>query len=167
MIAARRALHRHVFSALLIIVPFLLAVSLLLSPEVPPKGSLNPLLLRQGGFAESEQWQPHTITAGSLTFEALIIDSAPQSVLRLRPASMILKPDILVYWAPSTHIGEGLPAGSILIGRLAGVALRDMPLPDQATEGTGLILVYSLSHNEIVAHFPLNKALPKDAWQKT
>ncbi len=87
-------------------------------------------------------------------------DGAP--MLSIRPSAEILKPDLLVYWT-SRPPGDALPPDAVLVGSLSGTSARRLALPARARGGNGAIVVYSVAHDEVVAHFAIREALAASA----
>lgn len=58
------------------------------------------------------------------------------------------KPDLLVYWvAGNAELHDSLPNDARLLGAFSAAVL---PLPDEAANASGVLILYSLGDNEIV-----------------
>ena len=69
--------------------------------------------------------------------------------LNLAGAKDFLKPDLLVYWVSGQpEITDPLPGDARLLGAFNAAAL---PLPAEAVHGSGVLVLYSLADNELVA----------------
>ena len=160
MISSRRVTHRHVFVGLAFLIPTLLAVGLLLRPEVPPISLPDPLLLDTAGFATHSRVKLKSIQVGEHEFNVGIeIGETKLPAMLIRSVSPPLKPDLLVYWASDSEVQGNLPEDALLVGELAGKALRRMVIPEAAVNGQGTMLIFSLPHQEIVGQFTTRSAL--------
>ncbi len=157
MIHARRRAHGRIFTVLAVAVPGALLASLLLRPEVPPIQGGDAALLRADGFALAPPTEARTLGAAphTLVVESLG-DRDGRRVLALRPEPAILAPDVLVYWTDADPGPDALPtADATLLGSLSGAARRELLLPRGVGPGQGRLLLYSLSHQEVVAQVGL------------
>lgn len=160
MIRSRRQAHRGIFAALALILPVLLGASLLLRPELPLLSESAASLLREAGFASLSQAGPIEVSAGANDFEAQFhTGDDGRFVLAIRPKTVILRPEVLVYWTSAPAEGDALPNDAVLIGSLAGTAYRELELPAAAAGGQGTALFYSLGYQEVVARFALAKVV--------
>ena len=157
MIRSRRQAHRIVFVSLALILPAILVAGLAWRPELPPIGELTEDLTVQSGFASAIDAGAVLVAEGALEV-ALQSPTDGGAVMTIRPTSVILKPDLLVYWMPdSGGVSEVSPgADSVLVGSLAGRSPRRLTLPAGAARGEGQIVIYSLGHREVVGRFPLS-----------
>lgn len=74
-------------------------------------------------------------------------DSGRFAVQFSAPAGF-LKPDLIVYWvAGKAQVAGVLPENGMLLGSFSATPLT---LPAEASESTGLLVLYSLADNEIV-----------------
>lgn len=156
MIRSRRQLHRNTFTALALIVPGLLAIVFFFRPDVPPVAAIEARLMQQAGFSTTKDWQPHVVSSGAYEFEVQSLTNNVNNSLRLllRPTKVILKPDLLVYWTSQPLTNQKLAQDAILIGSLSGTSRRELLLPSAATTRQGTIVIYSIAHGEVIAHFP-------------
>ena len=160
MIRARRRQHRAVFIALALVVPLLLAVTQIWRPTVPPVADIDTALRPLAGIAPAVDWQPRRIITGRHSFQVQRLDDREdgQVAVAIEPESVILKPELLVYWTPQTQVASQLDPTAVLVGSLAGTSRRLLMLPAAASTGDGNLLVYSFAHQEIVDHFALRTA---------
>lgn len=144
---------------LAIAIPLLLATTLIWRPEVPPTTDLDPSLRRSAGIPADGEWNPRVIDTGRHTFEVQIRgDSGGEGLsLVIRPTSVILKPDLLVYWSPGDDVTGQPSDDAVLVGSLSGRSRRLLQLPAAADSGT--LIVYSLPHQQVVDRISLQTAL--------
>ena len=68
-------------------------------------------------------------------------------------------PGLLLYWAPSPMAPRAaLPTDAVLLGALRPRTLASYPLPADALDGSGSLMLYSLGHQQTVG-----EPLPLDA----
>lgn len=73
--------------------------------------------------------------------------------VRVARGPRLVSPDLLVYWAPAGGAGAELPVGAVLLGPLGDPGVRHYELP--ASDTPGVILIFSLGHDRLVATQPL------------
>ncbi len=163
MIRSRRYLHQGIFAALAVVVPGLLGVVLVYRPEVPPVAKINPSLMQQAGFPSPSDWRPRVVSTETGEFEVDVQPKrdavADETWLQIRPKTVILKPDLLVYWTAKPQTDEKLSQDAILVGHLSGTSRRELRLPDAAGAGNGTILIYSMPHDEVITRFSLRDVI--------
>ncbi len=158
MIRIRRQTHRYVFAGLAVFIPTLLFAGIGLRPDVPPTFTFDSFLLSQAGFATDITTNLRHIQAGKHTFEVgMETDTAQSSTLLIQPTSIILKPDLLVYWTPDTPTNERLQGNALLLGEISGTSLRRMPIPRAVGNGSGTVIIFSFAHQDIIAQFPTSE----------
>lgn len=73
---------------------------------------------------------------------------AGKFAVSLSAAKNFVKPDLLVYWsAGSQIIADALPANAILLGAFSA---SQLPVPADADNSQGCLILFSLADNEIV-----------------
>jgi len=161
VILSRRRLHRRMFTALAFIVPAMLGAALIWRPTVPPVADIDPALRAPGGFPDPGEWRPRVVDTGKHTFQVQgrANPDGKGATLVIRPETVLLKPDLLVYWAPRDDVAQQITDDAILVGSLSGTSRRLLRLPEAAASGDGELLVYSLAHQEIVDRIALRDAL--------
>ena len=158
MIRSRRQAHRAAFLGVGCILVAVWTVGLTLRQDVPPIDSSLEDLAYLSGFVNDGP--DLSMAAADERFAASFRNDADGAYLLIRPLTPILKPDMLVYWVPSskTFTDGNLSEHAILTGNLAGDSPRRLSLPPGAAQGEGDIVIYSLGHRDIVARFPVRSA---------
>ena len=160
MIRSRRLVHRYLFTILAPVLGVTLAAGLLLRPDVPPVLPLDPAIANEAGFVPSLDSRPVRIETEGYVFEALVeTEIGDGLVVAIRPTTVILRPDLLVYWVGDAAATELPSEGAVLAGSLSGTSYRRLSLPAMASQEPGTILVYSLAHGEVITRFPVSALL--------
>jgi len=158
VIRGRRRLHQGVFAALAVVIPSFLIIGILLRPQVPPVADVDRALWRQAGFPSPRTGALRVVDAGTHEFDVQTTVKDKASLI-IRPRTVILKPDLAVYWTPQSGASLKLAGDALLIGGLSGTSQRELTLPPAASQGNGTVIIYSVAHQEVVAGFPLRDAL--------
>ena len=162
MTRSRRQAHRLASLGVGCLLVVVWTAGLTLRPVVPPIDSSFEDLASRSGFV-IDGTNP-SIPVANESFAASFQREGDGVFLLIQPVTPIPKPDMLVYWAPSSQTStEGnLSKSAILTGSLAGTSPRRLSLPSSAAQGEGEIVIYSLGHKDVVARFPLQSvASPK------
>lgn len=159
MIRSRRLVHRYLFTILAPVLGVTLAAGLLLRPDVPPVLPLDPAIANEAGFVPSVDSRPVRIETEEYVFEALVEPETGGLVVAIRPTTVILRPDLLVYWVGDAAAMELPSEGAVLAGSLSGTSYRRLSLPAIASQEPGTMLVYSLAHGEVITRFPASALL--------
>ena len=159
MIRSRRLVHRYLFTILAPVLGVTLAAGLLLRPDVPPVLPLDPAIANEAGFVPSVDSRPVRIETEEYVFEALVEPETGGLVVAIRPTTVILRPDLLVYWVGDAAATELPSEGAVLAGSLSGTSYRRLSLPAMASQEPGTMLVYSLAHGEVITRFPVSALL--------
>lgn len=156
MISSRRRAHRRAFAVLAIVLPVLIVGALATRPDAPVSPENADQLFRAAGFASSTSAEPASIVFDESSFEVSVTGSPTGGrALVVRPGAAISEPDLLVYWARAIDATSSLPGDAVLLGTLAGDSARELPLPPQAAETPGALIVYSLGYQRVVSRIPL------------
>jgi len=151
MIQPLRRRHRQVFTLLGFTLPMILIVGFAThSPMPAPTGSPTGLVSASPAIA-SVVWQRDGLFAKAPVQVRLLHNPTETGAfaLNLTGARDFLKPDLLAYWVSGQpEITDTLPGNARLLGAFSANAL---PLPAEAVRGTGVLVLYSLADNEIVA----------------
>lgn len=142
MIARLRRRHRVATLALAVLMPPSLAVAVLARSEATT--SSVPVALVGDRTADSPRWSRDDLFA-EVPIRARRFAGDRGAIIELQPLRDPLLPDLLVYWS-SGGVGDALPEGARLLGRLAGMEARRFALP--APRGT--LHLYSLGHARLV-----------------
>lgn len=81
-----------------------------------------------------------------------------QPAIELAGTSRAGTPEILVYWTSNDPRGDALPEDAILLGPLPFGSRARLPLPRAAAKSSGFLVLYSLSHGNVVARRALGEA---------
>lgn len=151
MIQPLRQRHRQVFMLLGITLPAVLIVGFATHPTVPVATPLPPALAEAAPALATVVWQRDGLFAKAPVQVRLLRNPGEPGgfALNLTGTRDFLKPDLLVYWVSGQpEITDTLPGDARLLGAFSTGAL---PLPDEAVRGTGVLVLYSLADNEMVA----------------
>ena len=154
MIRTLRRRHRRMIWTLAIIVPVLFVAALLARPT-PPIADGLALEATPAYPTEVNAWDDLWPSVPITT--RLLADRMPaeQLAVELTPTEALLRPDVLVYWVPGEVQEAALPETSYLLGALQGTEPQVWPLPEEARYVSGTLLLYSLPHDEVIAHTSL------------
>ena len=83
---------------------------------------------------------------GDLPIVTRVWGDGTAAFVELEPTSALRRPDLLVYWTPSSQAVVDFPKGARMLGRLAGQEPRRFALPNPAGAGRGVLVLYSLGH---------------------
>lgn len=166
MILSHRRRHFAIFSALAVVVPAGIALSILARDPSPVSASL-PADLAAATVTPDEAAGLTWSRSGPL-WERLGIELAPVpnpgGVPRVafRPTRDLRSPKVLVYWAPGPGPSREVPSGAILLGALAGTSAAVFPLPGAMRDVEGRFLVYSLGHQKVLGEGPTRPSSQQD-----
>jgi hypothetical protein len=104
----------------------------------------------------NERELPDLFQHAPLSAALVSFGSEPDDVvLRIQSREDFLKPDLIVYWVDGpVPVGDRIPDDALLLGAIESGRL---PLPNQATDESGVLVLYSLAENEIVERSRLVK----------
>jgi len=149
MIRPLRHRHRFVVCALGVLLPIAFVTGLAARRPVPVVASLPPELTgraeRPGKivWTKTELWPNQQITT------SLWRDATGGSAVELSTSDLV-KPDVLVYWAPGNNTGStALSDNARLLGALGGGS--PLALASNIRGQTSQLIIYSLADHEIVA----------------
>lgn len=149
MIRPLRRRHRLVMCALGIVLPLALIAGIAarrpapMMMSVPPELAGKATILGKVVWTSADVWPSQPIitslrraTNGSVAVEFTFHE--------------LVKPDVLVYWAPGKEAaGEGLPDNARLLGAL--VNRIPLPIPSDLRGKAGRFVLYSLAEHEVIA----------------
>ena len=151
MIRPLRITHRLVFFAMAIVLPLLLASGLL-----SRRRALSvPATLENTTLEHHEILSEKVVVANGMKYTVRILrDSSHTSSwqVQLIPNSLVVAPDVLVYWAedpPQTS----LPTAALFLGPFRPSSTYALP----RDKGQGVIILYSLAHAQTFTVIRLEK----------
>jgi|SRR6516162_4934170 len=153
MIRPLRRRHRVIVFALTITLPAAFAVGIASRSEVPTSKSGAPGLHAEI-HGQIEIWRRNDLWAKKAIQTRLlrISPDSRQLVVALQAIDRIVRPDLLVYWTPGEpKTLNSLPEDSFLLGSFEQSAPTPFTLPEPAKKQTGVLVLYSLADQEIVA----------------
>ena len=151
MIQPLRRRHRQVFMLLGFALPAVLIVGFATRPPVPAVTGWPSGLAEAAPALATVVWQRDGLFAKAPVQIRLLRypEGTRGFALNLTGARDFLKPDLLVYWVSGQpEITGTLPGDARLLGTFSASTL---PLPDEAVRGAGVLVLYSLADNEILA----------------
>lgn len=154
MIRPLRQRHRRMVIALGVLLPVAFAVSIAARRPVPTGQSLSAALIGESPHFEKIVWDRADLWAQTAIRTRLLSDGSDgkRFAVELSAANDILKPDLLVYWAPgNAKTEETVPDNAILLGAFVRASATLLALPDGASNSIGRLLLYSLADHEVVA----------------
>jgi hypothetical protein len=153
MIRSLRQRHRVMLITLATIVPTGFAAGLLSRREIPIQATIGAELTARAA-PEVEVWARNDLWSGYNLDTRLVRtgDVPSRFAIEISSKSQIVRPDVLVYWAPrEVPVQGGVPDEAILLGKFDSVHPLPLPLPEEAVRLTGVVILYSLADQEIVA----------------
>lgn len=153
MIRPLRQRHRIMITTLSVIIPTAFALGIARRSEFP-SSPVDPGSVSAETKRYTELWTRNDLweKAGIRT-RLLRSSSNPQRLaIELASTKQIVRPDLLVYWVPDgLRTSDTLPDNAVLLGNFIQTAPVQFELPGQSTNQNGLLLLYSLADQEIVA----------------
>jgi hypothetical protein len=150
MILQLRQRHRRMFLALGILLPVAFAVGLAARKPLPEINSLPKEIAPATTPFAVEMWSRADLFPKSPVQVRLLREQTGvgRFGVVLSAAKDFVKPDLLVYWSDENSIStNALPDNAILLGAFNSASL---PLPPNAQNTEGELVLYSLADNEIV-----------------
>lgn len=145
MIARLRRRHASLIGSVTIVVPVLVVLALALRPEAP-------IMVTAGTVPATDEWTP--LDPGE-SLHALLESEGNREWLHLVREGAFVAPDVLVYWSSERIAAdEPFPVSAVLLGALEGVGAQTLNLP--ARDVSGVLTLYSLGHQAIVATTPVS-----------
>lgn len=153
MIASLRNRHRIIVTALAFFVPIVFVSGLMIRKPIPPSDRLpithTDLATEQASvlYEDKNLWKGQAITTRVVVIER----DRSNLFLELQGTRNLAEPDVLVYWSESQPLPDRLPENALLLGKLSGVQVERLSLPERASAIRGYLTIYSLAHRKIVA----------------
>ena len=163
MILPLRQRHRRMFATLGVLLPVVLIIGIAARQVTPTAEDLSPELSLQTQTFTATEYQRDDLFAKSRVKVRLWQDlNTGQYAVGLVAPNDFIKPDLLVYWlAGQPNVSDELPAGATFLGAFVTTVL---PLPDEATNKEGALILYSLADQEIV---DVSKPFMMERWSPT
>ena len=152
MIQPLRAVHRHAFVALALVLPAILLVGLgARSPRLGPSthaidvsGTSN--IVRES----SNSWQKHAIQSKFYSKS-----NRPQDIyLVLQPAQELNEPDLLLYWVTNAPDGNVFPPNAQFVDAFTTGKALLLPLQEKRA---GHLVLFSPAHQTVVDYARVEK----------
>ena len=153
MIAAFRNRHRIIITALALLVPIVFISGLAIRKSVSLSGRLPEIHADLASGQESILCEDKNLWKGlAIITRVVAIDRNRSNLfLELQGTHNLTEPDVLVYWSESQPLQEHPAENAILLGKLSGMQVERLPLPERASAIRGYLTIYSLAHRKLVA----------------
>jgi hypothetical protein len=150
MIRPLRRRHRVTFFALTVLLPVAFGAGMAARKSGPATASPPPTLSVETPRFDTVLWERDDLWEQMSVRLRFTSDEAGRLAVTILPKLEIIRPDLIVYWAPGPPKLDGkLADDAIFLGALnRNGALR---WPANATGQEGTLLLYSLADHEIVA----------------
>lgn len=147
MIRQLRQRHHSILVGISTLLPIAFAAGLAARNPVPPQTTMSG---KASNSLRILSERPDLWRADIQTRVLVDVAALDKLAVSLTPKSMLMKADILVYWVNGGKESIAtLPDQAVLLGAL--VPETPLPLPDLGTGENGVLLLYSLADQEIVA----------------
>jgi hypothetical protein len=153
MIRPLRQRHRIMITTLSVIIPTAFALGIARRSEMP-SSSVNPSTAPAEIKRYTELWSRNDLWEKAAVRTRLLKSSSnPQRLaIELASTKQIVRPDLLVYRVSGElRTSDTLPDNAVLLGSFTQAAAVQFELPGQPNRQTGVLLLYSLADQEIVA----------------
>jgi hypothetical protein len=153
MIRPLRRRHRVTVFALTITLPAAFAVGIASRSEVPTS-KLGAPALHAEIHNQVEIWSRNDLWEKKAILTRLLrVNPGPKELaVTLSTMDRIVRPDLLVYWVPGEpKTLNSLPDDAFLLGSFEQSTPAPLTLPEPATKQVGVLVLYSLADQELVA----------------
>lgn len=139
--------------AAIIVVPAAFALGIATRREIPVvqaplPGTVGELPAQRELWSRDDLWERSAVRTRLLKSDR----DAGEFAVALVALDRIVRPDVLVYWVPGeSKIQGALPDDAIFLGKFAPSNAAPLNLPGEATRQTGVLVLYSLADQEILA----------------
>lgn len=149
MILPLRQRHRRLFVVLGVLLPVAFVVGIAARKTVTPAEFLPPGLSPQSQtFTATDDERADLFTKSGVKVRLWQDLSNRQYAVGILAPKDFVKPDLIVYWlAGRPDVSDKVPATATLLGSFVATAL---PLPNEAVEQEGVLILFSLADQEIV-----------------
>jgi hypothetical protein len=150
MIRPLRQHHRRIVITLGLFLPLAFAAGIAARKPLPPANLLPPTLAAVPPLAEDLVWKRSGLFSNAPIEVRLLREKiSGRFAVQFSAATDFLKPDLLVYWiARNPTFTDALPGNATLLGKFDSPVLQ---LPPDNLTNPGVLVLYSLADNEIVA----------------
>jgi hypothetical protein len=153
MTRSLRNRHRIVITALAFLVPIVFVSGLAIRKPItyPNRLPITNAYLAPG--QASVLYEDENLWKGlAITTRVVAIDRN-RSIwfLELQGPLNLAEPDELVYWSESQPLPDRLQGNAIFLGKLNGMQVERLALPERASAARGYLTIYSLAHMKIIA----------------
>jgi hypothetical protein len=148
MIRPLRIRHRRIFTLLGVLLPVAFGFGIAARKPVPQMDALPTALHAATPRFNTLLWeQPDLFTNAPVTVR--LLRGAERLAVTCSAPDSFVKPDLLVYWSTDrSRAGNTLPDDATLLGAFAASVL---PLPADSAGRSGVLVLFSLADQEIVA----------------
>ena len=147
-----RAFHRNLSMFLMVVVPLLAAAGIILRPARPVPDPVARSLLPEP-LQLPEMLATHERPFGNLPIVLKLRGAGPERrQIELEVAEDLQSPNLLIYWVADE---TAFPSAAVYLGAVWGPGVRRYDLDVATARRGGLLMLYSLTHQEQVASFRL------------
>jgi hypothetical protein len=148
MIRPLRIRHRRIFTVLGVLLPVAFGLGIAARKPVPQMSALPTELHTATPQFDVSVWERSDLFTNAPVTVRMLRKEEHAAVACSAPGGF-MKPDLLVYWSSGNSPANGkLPGDATLLGAFAASAL---PLPKSSTERNGVLVLFSLADQEVVA----------------
>jgi hypothetical protein len=167
VIRSHRRRHLWIFAVLAVILPIVLVAAIGVKRRAPrvdrmPRVLSEPSTSTWTAVAGTDtEWVDWNMNTRLLTSDSL----RSRLGVELTLTRALEVPDVAVYWTARTGAApDQLPRDAVLLGTIGKIGAQRLPLPPQATETGGNLVLYSAAHHSVldVLNIPGARAAPAD-----
>jgi len=147
MIRPLRILHRRTLTVMGVVLPVAFGLGIAARKPVPQMGVVPVELREATPEPAATVWERRDIFTNA-PVQVCLLRATDHLMVGCAAPTGFVKPDLLVYWSGSPPITDKLPSDAILLGAFTASAL---PLPADAANRDGLLILFSLADQEIIA----------------
>jgi hypothetical protein len=151
MIRPLRQRHRRMVAVLGVLLPVAFAAGIAARKPAPTIATLPAGLAMTPQHFEAVEWERADLFTKTPITVRLLREKggAGHSAVAFSAPKDFVKPDLIVYWlAGSPNITDTVPDNARLLGAFNSSV--ELPLPPDATSGSGVLVLYSLADQEVV-----------------
>ncbi|MBI5385603.1 MAG: hypothetical protein HZA90_13070 [Verrucomicrobia bacterium] len=150
MIRPLRQRHRVIFCALALVLPLAFAAGVAARKPVPVMAALPSAVGGERPQFDSTIWERDDLWTQPPMRARLLAGKTNRLAVELIAARDIARADVIVYWVPGDpKLNDALPDNAVFLG--AFTRNGPLPLPAEAAQQAGSLILYSLADHEIVA----------------
>lgn len=147
MIHPLRILHRRTLMVLGVVLPMAFGLGIAARRPVPQMSALPFELLDATPQHAATVWERRDLFTNA-PVQVRLLREADRFAIACAASNDFVKPDLLVYWSENPPTTDKLPNDAILLGAFTASAL---PLPADTANRDGLLVLFSLADQEIIA----------------